>query len=1535
MKRKIILLALAVAILATCLASCQLLPGLQKDPQGFIYDKDSAPSLIFADMDMPQEYNMRLYNAFVEVLVAPPDFNTGTTDVAKHEIIVGKSNRPVSDLAYAELEKIDCEYDEFAFVIYSDGASVAIAYNVDKDFVAAQSAIDYFIENYVKESLTLTAGVAKKEIKTFTAYYEDVDQKRQEAAWQKLHDSIEDKTVADQVVEAFKAMYTIYDEKVIEWYANLYSPRKCICDNYDEKGNKVCLLPKGPDGNYLCTGGGYYYSNSARDTVGFLPDAESTSQALNFWSSSGMANMTGGTYRSAIPDWMKNEVVAFIKSLQHPNGYFYHPQWGVELTDSKISRRARDLQWCTSILKTFGTTPFYDTPNGYTGEAEPELTSFDVMTERLGTSAVIAASKVIAVEDGESQTYAEHLQDATAFMAYLNTKDLANKSYPVGNELTAQGDQIIARDKVLKEEGKQQLMPILIDWLNAGQNPKTGHWHGESNYYGVNGLLKISGIYTKAQVEMPYAEEAVYSAMDAIVSDEAMGAVVDIYNTWFAINNVTENLKNYGKERNGLSGTERAEKLIAELLEMAPAGIKKSMEKIIIFRKDDGSFSYTPKASSSTSQGVPAAVPGSNEGDVNATVISITGLLGNIYSALDLPKVPLFGEADRRYYVHLIENLGDVQKSEQPVIIDDPIGFDDVKVGTTGDSIEDLTVTMNSTGSVTVVEDTRENKKGNVLEFISVKGPTGDSVRIPNNTISNTAKCWVFEGSFLVKKDGTADNTYLTQITMGGGYMFSFRTKNGKLHVWESSSGSSSNAKEQELAILSLDEWFDLKVEYYEGTHSSVRIKFYINGELVAVTDNYLNSSGSKLLNHTGTPSKDYNNGTNIFVMKDASCAMLIDDTRCYKTNTLYSASIDPTLAVNVDSPDADSKEYDFNDGTLPEDITSAGAFEVKDGAISATLVGDNSAVLTIPVNKLKASANVTVFTTNMLISSASNGNLFSIYLRERNSSSINLLRVDVQCYTEDGAKYIRLVPAPGGKQGMALDGFKVPVGERFTFKIEYFERERIAVFYIDGELMAATDSLYSGAHRFTVGEVHVASLGGSAFDITLDNIRAERDELDFEFATRPKVDPEVQDFEGELYEGATTDGAIVDKNGNKVLKLGSGNAFFLPVNARSNYSTATVIEATFTVPENAPNGAKYFISYVDGDGNVILQLALVVKDGVVGLYESAEDSILTEPAKEYLIADAAKGITLRFEFFNQKRICNVYQAGVGILATSVYYNEAATSLSSAGMKISAEGGSIELDDVICECYNIFYKAISPVGTNPESAKPVIDFESSSTGKKPNPVTSNLASSGAAIRVERMLNAYTGKMSNALVFTTAPGGNDSLRIGVTEQSTVVKSYVFEADIYIDPQINDAIYQFSFENANTIRLNMLQFTYTGGKITIADVSSNNSSDDGIKRYTSSSVAIGNAKEWIHLRIEVYTGVDGGMRTKIFVNDSKTPVFVGDNYWGRHKGTSPNTEVTRVQFYTLSSASATMYLDNVSLVKSDVEYDGAEVTHPAKQ
>ena len=402
--------------------------------------------------------------------------------------------------------------------------------------------------------------------------------------WERLR-----REVGEDITDALRDFYTLYTDELIDWFAGLYDIKT----------------------------GGYYYSNSARDNEGFFPDAESTCQALGFWSDSGLCAEVGGSFAGGVPEWMGEDICRFISSLQDPDGYFYHPQWG---KDIGISRRARDLNWCTRILSRFGKSTKYPT-------------IFDAPTNDEKDAATLIP---------------EHLKGAEEFKKYLVSLNLNQYSYNKGSELSSQTDQIQARG----------LDGQLIAFLNATQHPETGLWHDEANYYGVNGLMKLSGIYVSTGNLIPNAMNAAASAADAIISDEPTTSVVCLWNTWVAVSRVCAGLRKSGGE----IGAHQAEEIVKMMRERGVACIKKSKEKLAPFKKADGAFSYKPDSSSPTSQGVPVAIKGTPEGDVNATVIASSLMLNSIYDALNVPKdarVPMFFECDRQRYVELLNKKRD------------------------------------------------------------------------------------------------------------------------------------------------------------------------------------------------------------------------------------------------------------------------------------------------------------------------------------------------------------------------------------------------------------------------------------------------------------------------------------------------------------------------------------------------------------------------------------------------------------------------------------------------------------------------------------------------------------------------------------------------------------------------------------------------------------------------------------------------------------------------------------------------------------
>ena len=416
--------------------------------------------------------------------------------------------------------------------------------------------------------------------------------------WKMLEKAIDERGGnGKSVVEALIEHYSIYDERLLSWLGTLYD-------------SKI---------------GGFYYSKSARatDDKRFLPDIESTNQATNMLIFGGVIDSL-----SELPQNINKKMAEFVCSLQsEDDGYVYHPQWGKNIRES---RRGRDMMWACHMANKLGITLPYKTAN-----------------ERLAEA--VKSSKTEEEKKTALANLPDYLKSEEAFLEYLRSFDWTTKSYPSGNSLAAQIDQIVAAG----------LADVACDFLSSVQNKENGLWGAEVNFGTVDGVFKISYVYNGAKRLMPGAGKAAIAAMECITSfDEETTHVCSLFNTWYTVINLAENIRRYGDT----DMKNEADNIVNELLLRAPDAIRATTKKISEFQKFDGSFSYCKNNTVCCSQGALVAVPNSygtpqNEGDVNATSISSTSLTGHIYGALDLRDfaVKLFDKEDLKIFLDAIE----------------------------------------------------------------------------------------------------------------------------------------------------------------------------------------------------------------------------------------------------------------------------------------------------------------------------------------------------------------------------------------------------------------------------------------------------------------------------------------------------------------------------------------------------------------------------------------------------------------------------------------------------------------------------------------------------------------------------------------------------------------------------------------------------------------------------------------------------------------------------------------------------------------
>ena len=750
---------------------------------------------------------------------------TDSAASTKHEIVIGDTNRPISLRASTLLGELMDEHvpsdknitDTIFYLIYPYRGSIAVVWSGEG---AKETALEVFMQNYLKSSsLKLEDGEYE-----YVAYSKIEEMRKNEAKEREEAYALVEAEYGKGVVDALKAQFAVYDSDFYIWLANLYDPGE-----YDEEGN-----PKG---------GGFYYSNSARDNEGYYIDIESTCQAISFLAGSGMIR-NGLTFKNAIPEKMQKEMLAFALSLQSPeDGYFYHPQWGKDIT---AARRSRDLGWAMSTITRFGTQPYWDTPNGHQGiygapsmnKAQGGLTS--PLSSR--SAATAAASIVTAV--GYVDKYQPYMRSLTAWQSYLDglVTELKTKSYSIGHNLAEQATQIKMRDKEAAEHGEPTgYVEAVTKFFNDNQNPTNGLWEETVSYNSINGLMKIMALYNNLNIELSYAEKAVASAAEVIVitgadcnGKQATGSV-DVYNPWCAIDRVFTNVKTHGDAT-------RVNNMRESLVENAEQMIRITTEKTKKFKKEDGSFGYTWNYSPAKSQDAPVAVPNTVEGDVNGGTIALTAITGNMLNALGISGLYIYAPSD--FYIFIEHASARTHTEKKPPVLEKEeesktLDFNSDTVGTIP---KNITATVTD-GSVAIVAG---GKEGNGISLTTVPDK-GDAFNFKAYQNTDGATCYSLEFDIKFSSINASTGTAI-QIRMSNLYMLTLGVNtNGTFTVGDSSATNSSAVTTKFDGSFNAYEWHRIKIIQYHKDGMPEKTLVYVDGSLIGESTNYFGKESGKL----------------------------------------------------------------------------------------------------------------------------------------------------------------------------------------------------------------------------------------------------------------------------------------------------------------------------------------------------------------------------------------------------------------------------------------------------------------------------------------------------------------------------------------------------------------------------------------------------------------------------------------------------------------------------------------------------------------
>ena len=1400
---------------------------------------------------------------------------------ANHEIICGRTEREISQKAYRLLTVMEKESDEdVGYVIYSDGKSVAIAFDEAKYGVhsALTEAVDVFVSRYMT-SPTLKCGIGTLGKDSFDPieWQNAKDEESIEVFWKLKSEQIlsevgGDEALTEEILKELKTFYGLYniDHKTVTWLANLYDP----------------------------VSGGFYYSNSARNNEGYLPDLESTADAIALIK----AVLSG--YNGNLYDYFGEEIsarfVSFARDMQNEvNGYFYHPQWTKEAVDKNLQRRSRDLDNALYILSYFGAIPKYDTPNGVKGDyAIPTGKS---LTLPLSTSAMAAVSAVSSLENEDEIYIPAHLLTKESFEGYLSSLSLSSSPYAVAEQLDLLGYQIAARDVQLEEEGENfRLSTILSSYLERYQN-KEGLWGASSvdKSEKLKAVYKIASIYTKLEKIIPKSNLTV-GTITAIITDESSDTaeISGLSDAWVALAAVLNNVSKY----NSGTAIQTVDLFYSKLSEL----IVSTRTKLIPLIKDDGSFSDVSSNSSGTRWGMPVAPANRDEGNVNATLTAIKTVYLSVFDSIGIGSVPIFNTADRMIFQKTLLDMGVIIKNE--IVESEPIDFESENVGnTTGEAIFEI-----SSATSAIITDVG-GEFGNVLNIKSIDSSSYDMLEFPIKSSVVGASCNIADFDMCIL-EGTENGAVLQIGLQSDMYMLTVNVKDGVVMIHEDSSRTESLTKRHDLGIkANVGEWFNLRIEHYAGNRDTVRIKVFFNGECIAVTDNFYGN-----YNATSEPKTSYQR-LRFRAMASTDLNMLLDNIVSEQNYKAYFPETDPygKLVRNIDALDDDKKIYTFESsaaGTLPSGFISkgtAGAAAVTESNGDNCLSLSSGAKITLPLDERGSRSNSAVLEFDATVSEDSpTGSVFSFNFNEYLHKERNLAGFRLTVIKENGTKYLTVQESLNDKAGAEYGSVRLPLGEEFVIRAHYFFNEGVAVLMVNNSIVGISSNVFKDAYRCFMGEVIVSASGASAH-LLLDNLVCERIPASYDAVTAPSVDRETHTFDS--HDGIDSSGVAIKDGSLSFEDALSGSYVKIPVNQRASVAILGIVDMLI---EKAGDGTgDLTVSLTDTSGNKIAAFAIRHAESGVDIHEYTENGVYPKA----LCHIEASTFKLGIEYNIAKGEFNILINGSYAASTSVTYSLTSGGLAFELVEISAEAQTgFRIDDVVAETVAGIFVIPTYDAPNADNSDELVTYEHSNFASLPKLfTTAYLKTAEAKLKIREALVNKTA--SKVLEFTTGSSDTDVLLVERwTKTLDGANAVAFETDLMISAETANLSFEITLKPRDRSACSIYVGSYDGKiKITSSNVKTKDTYldiEDG---------------EWFNIRIEYtdtpydfdYNDVNDVI-IRVYVNGT----LVADGIKSNYPTSSPlASTVNQVRFGVSSGMAGKVCFDNTLYEQFNMAYD----------
>ncbi|MBO4283615.1 MAG: hypothetical protein J5958_03225 [Clostridia bacterium] len=804
---KKVLLGSLICILLLSLFACgkkKEIPAV--DTEAVIYGEGTIPAVVVS-AGIPETAETEITSLCETIAArvgsAPRKGSDSEIEKTGVEIVIGDSSRAITARAKEYLPAYAGD-DVAGFAVLFDADGVAIVWNHE---AGAVGGIRYFIDAYLSGA-TLKVYPGTYYVGGVSVY--DYEQEREaarleaiETAWAARFDVVEDPDVREAVRSFYEGIYD--PEKLIRWWAGLYDPDR----------------------------GGFYYSNSARDHEGFLPDMESTYQVLN-------------RVRDFVPDLkeflgedLTQKIVTFYREKQdQSDGYFYHPQWTKEESRKNVMRYSRDQDWAIFVLGWLGSEPPYPT----------------------------ALDRAAQSSESGGSTATEWQPNVASVTAYVNNQLNTRTCEQWANTLETQATTFQATG----------MLDAVLDVLDARINPEYGVWvsgydaatdlyfnlknarETETPYGIFTNAYKVAKMYNIAGRHIPYTDKTVANAIKAICSRDPGIRVTYLFNPWATLGNVRQNLVAYGTPAEVAAYDAQIKEHVVEMVDALQTSLA-------LYRCEDGSYGYLKSGSNPSVYSTTVSL-GVKEGDVNGNNLVVL-CAAHICTAIGLDDmIPIFNELHGELLIDILNNAPSIRKNGS--FSGNLYNFTDDASGTLPEGAKVIT----ENGTTFKVTADPANADNNVLEIKkNTEGnDAGGSLTLPLIEVPTMYDNTVVEFKMKIKVDKetrygneiTGTNPNLMQMRFMSGntpfWMPTLRfTTNGNptegyyLVVGKNTASALFESPDRRTKVFQYDTWYELtfrmKIKSYGTTDAKFSVEILVDGDLFGTSICFYSNDASAL----------------------------------------------------------------------------------------------------------------------------------------------------------------------------------------------------------------------------------------------------------------------------------------------------------------------------------------------------------------------------------------------------------------------------------------------------------------------------------------------------------------------------------------------------------------------------------------------------------------------------------------------------------------------------------------------------------------